>query len=130
VPTGKENPWVPAKKHYYEAIDGLSLPWDGCVWCNPPYGAATSKWLKRMHEHRNGVSLVFARTDTAWFHDYAAKADAILFVQKRIKFVDGLCATAGSGAGAGSMLIAWATKRYPRWLECRTLGCLSGSTMS
>lgn len=60
-----------------------------------------------MNEHRNGVSLVFARTDTKWYHDYVAKADAILFLRGRIAFVDGLGATGGSGAGCGSMLIAW-----------------------
>jgi len=40
-------------------------------------------------------------------HDYVAKADAILFLKGRIKFVDGLGVTGGSGAGAGSMLVAW-----------------------
>jgi len=60
-----------------------------------------------MHHHRNGIALVFARTDCAWFHDYCAKADAILFIQKRVKFVDGLGITSGNGAGSGSMLIAW-----------------------
>jgi hypothetical protein len=60
-----------------------------------------------MHEHRNGIALVFARTDTSWFHDYVAKADAILFLRGRIAFVDGLGATGGSGVGCGSMLIAW-----------------------
>ena len=60
-----------------------------------------------MHIHRNGIALVFARTDCAWFHNYVIQADTILFVQRRIKFVDGLGKTSGNGAGAGSMLIAW-----------------------
>ena len=100
-------PWIPAKQHYWEDIDGLALPWHGLVWCNPPYGKFTSAWLKKMSEHRNGVSLVFARTDCKWYHEYVAKADAILFLKGRIKFVDGLGVTGGSGAGAGSMLVAW-----------------------
>jgi hypothetical protein len=60
-----------------------------------------------MHEHRNGICLVFARTDCKWFHDYVVKADAILFLKGRIKFVDGLGVTGEAGAGSGSMLIAW-----------------------
>ena len=100
-------PWIPAKKHYCIADDGLASPWFGRVWLNPPYGRDTPKWLGKMHEHRNGIALVFARTDCRWYHDYIAKADAILFLKGRIKFVDGLGVTGGGGAGCGSMLIAW-----------------------
>jgi len=100
-------PWIPAKKHFDIHTDGLISDWQGSVWCNPPYGKFTPKWLEKMHHHRNGIALVFARTDCAWFHDYCAKADAILFIQKRVKFVDGLGVTSGNGAGSGSMLIAW-----------------------
>jgi len=100
-------PWVPTWRTYSEKDDGLTSPWAGRVWLNPPYGKHTGVWLKKMHEHRNGIALVFARTDCAWFHDYVAKSDAILFLRGRIKFVDGLGATGGGGAGSGSMLIAW-----------------------
>lgn len=99
--------WIPAKRRYSINDDGLAQPWDGRVWLNPPYGKQTPAWLKRMHEHRNGIALVFARTDCAWFHDYIANADAILFMRGRVRFVDGLCVSGGSGAGSGSMLVAW-----------------------
>lgn len=99
--------WIPAKKHYCLADDGLASPWVGNVWLNPPYGKHTIDWLKKMHKHRNGIALVFARTDTKWYHEVVAEADAILFMKGRIKFVDGLGVTGGGGAGAGSMLIAW-----------------------
>lgn len=100
-------PWIPTKNHYSLKDDGLNSHWNGNVWLNPPYGKNTSAWLEKMHNHRNGVSLVFSRTDCKWFHDYVAKADAILFLKGRVKFVDGLGVTGGSGAGCGSMLIAW-----------------------
>jgi len=106
APTGGV-PWIPAKKHYDIYTDGLISEWQGVVFLNPPYGKHTPKWLEKMHYHRNGIALVFARTDCAWFHDYCTKADAILFIQKRVKFVDGLGKTSGNGAGSGSMLIAW-----------------------
>ena len=99
--------WIPAKKYYTEADDGLAQPWSGLVWLNPPYGKHTSAWLAKMHQHRRGVALVFARTDCAWFHDVVIAADAILLLRGRIKFVDGLGATGGGGAGSGSMLVAW-----------------------
>jgi len=100
-------PWIPTKRRYTEVDDGLIQPWEECVWLNPPYGKHTSQWLEKMHNHRNGIALVFARTDCAWFHSFVAKADAILFLKGRVRFVDGLGLTKGQGAGSGSMLIAW-----------------------
>jgi len=101
-------PWIPAKEHYSIEDDGLTKCWQNKrVWLNPPYGKYTGTWLDKMHKHRNGVALVFARTDTAWYHDSVKNADAILFLRGRIKFVDGLGVTGGSGPGCGSMLIAW-----------------------
>lgn len=89
--------WIPAKAYYTEAVDGLNSPWLGRVWLNPPYGKHTAMWLKKMHDHRNGVALVFARTDCKWFHDYVVNADAILFMKGRVAFVDGLGKTGGGG---------------------------------
>jgi hypothetical protein len=106
APTGGV-PWIPVKNHYDIYSDGLISEWFGRVFLNPPYGKVTGAWLKKMHHYRNGIALIFARTDNAWYHDYVAKADAILFLKGRIKFVDGLGVSGGNGAGCGSMLIAW-----------------------
>jgi phage N-6-adenine-methyltransferase len=103
-------PWIPAKRYFDKEIDGLKQEWSGTVWCNPPYGRETTIWLERMSEHKDGIALVFARTDCKWFHDYVATADAIMFLKGRIKFVDGNGKTGGSGAGNGSMLVAWGEK--------------------
>lgn len=100
-------PWIPASNFYTIEDDGLTSDWFGRVWLNPPYGKHTKDWLKKMHGHRNGMALLFARTDCAWFHDYCKNANAILFLTGRIKFVDGLQVAGGGGAGSGSMLIAW-----------------------
>ena len=100
-------PWIPAKEYYTAQDNGLVLPLKGIVWLNPPYGTQTGDWLLKMHNHHNGIALVFARTDCRWFHDYVAKADLLLFLKGRISFVDGLNKTKSSGAGAGSMLAAW-----------------------
>jgi len=51
-------PWIPALKFYSKEDDGLSQPWQGNVWLNPPYGNETGKWLQRMHEHRQGCSCI------------------------------------------------------------------------
>lgn len=100
-------PWIPAKKVFTQAEDGLAQLWDGFIWCNPPYGKETGIWLEKMSAHRNGIALVFARTDCKWYHQYCRTADALLFKQGRISFVDGLNSTGNGGAGAGSLFVAW-----------------------
>lgn len=109
--------WVPAKKKYTVLDNGLMQPWAGLVWMNPPYGTDTPVWMKRLCEHGNGVALVFARTDTQWFHEYATKAHAICFVSGRIKFMkpDG---TEGGTPGAGSLLIGYGETAAQALKDC------------
>lgn len=86
--------------------DGLSKPWFGHVWLNPPYSAPL-EWMKRMAEHGDGVALIFARTETRWWQDHVfGRADEIRFLRGRLKFVreDG---TVGDSAPAPSALVAY-----------------------
>lgn len=100
-------PWIPARSHYTKADDGLTQPWHGRVWLNPPYGPGIDRWLQRFCEHRNGIALIFARTDTQWFHSYAARADAVCFTRGRIQFVSpGKASDNCGGPGCGSVLLA------------------------
>jgi hypothetical protein len=122
--------------HYALPQDGLRLPWPpGPIWCNPPYGKATREWLRRMGEHRNGMALVFARTDTEWYHETRQTADAILFLAGRVKFVDHTGAVPlvwsereqrwkESMPGVGSMLVAWGLEAVEALYRCRDLGHL------
>ena len=78
--------------HYTKDDDGLSQKWTGSVWCNPPYGREIGKWIaKAASTHEGGVivCLVPARTDTAWWHDYATKATEVRFIRGRLHFGDG-----------------------------------------
>lgn len=118
-PSGIE--WIPAKRRYSIHDDGLAQPWCGCVWLNPPYGKHTPAWLERMHNHRNGIALVFARTDCAWFHEYVAQADAILFLRGRVKFVDGLCVTGGGAQGVVLCLLRGVWNVSQHWNVCAIL---------
>lgn len=70
--------------------DGLKQRWAGTVWCNPPYGRAIGKWVRKAYESWKGgttvVMLLPARTDTKWFHDYIYKQAEVIFVKGRLKF--------------------------------------------
>lgn len=76
--------------------DGLSRDWSGqVVFCNPPYGRAIAKWVKKCHDEakKEGtkvVMLIPARTDTSYFHDYIYhSASEIRFIRGRLRFNDG-----------------------------------------
>lgn len=102
---GPDKCCVPAKQHYTES--GLLRPWHGRVWLNPPYGDETEAWLQKLAQHGNGIALVFARTDTLWFHTIAVHADAVCFLVGRIAFIDGKTGRKAGNSGCGSMLLAW-----------------------
>src|SRR5262249_36154448 len=81
-----------AKVYYTEADDGLSLPWFGTVFMNPPYNRSLSRWTaKAKAEVEQGnaemvVGLIPARTDTAYWHRDIAGAASVLFLKGRLKF--------------------------------------------
>ena len=77
------------ENYFSPEVDGLKQDWTGVCWMNPPYGREIGKWMKKaLESSRNGatvVCLVPARTDTAWWHDYAMKGE-IEFIRGRLKF--------------------------------------------
>lgn len=70
--------------------DALVQEWRGCVWCNPPYGYGVVRWVKKAYEESERgnlvVMLIPARTETAWWHDYAMKAKEIRLIRGRLMF--------------------------------------------
>jgi hypothetical protein len=107
---GKGKDHVPANIRYTKTEDGLVQPWQGMVWCNPPYGKYTAAWMKRMKEHNNGIALIFARTGTKWWHNYVPSTSLICFISGRLSFVNGITGKLGSSAGADSVLLAWGSE--------------------
>lgn len=81
-------PWVPAPRHIWER--SLEQEWRGFIWMNPPFGARNGlvPWLEKFFDHGNGIALVPDRTSAPWWQVFAPKADAILFVSPKIKFMD------------------------------------------
>ena len=77
------------KVHYTKEDDGLAQEWSGVCWMNPPYGREIKAWMRKAYEESfkgvKVVCLVPARTDTAWWHDYAAKG-RVCFIRGRLRF--------------------------------------------
>ena len=68
------------------------------IWLNPPYSRSLYKWIEKAYtESKKGCTvavLVFARTDTRWWHDFVLPhAYKIYFIKGRLRFGN---ATAGA----------------------------------
>lgn len=87
--------------------DGGLREWWGKTYMNPPY-SDVSDWMEhanQQHQHGNTdliVALVFARSSTQWFHNYATEADVLCFVEGRLTF-----GGAENSAPAPSMVAVW-----------------------
>ena len=83
------------KDYYTPDDDGLSNPWRGGVWCNPPYGREISAWVRKGYEesrkdYNNFVLMLLpARTDTKWWWDWVQGKAQLFFVKGRIRFNEG-----------------------------------------
>ena len=105
-----EMPWRTASVMVSLPTDGLSLDWScyGLTFMNPPYGPETGRWLEKMAGHGNGIALVFARTETKMFHEWAwRRASSMLFLEGRIHFHRPDGTRAPFNAGAPSVLVGY-----------------------
>lgn len=120
--TSTARPFDTAAKHYTIKEDGLSQPWVGFVWMNPPYSDPLP-WMRKMADHDNGIALVFARTETSWFRSQVwARASALLFLDKRVGFLrpgdkSAVRAQGGHGGGSPSVLVGYGDDAAGRLLR-------------
>ncbi len=102
-------PWETATVMYHyesEEDNGLRLPWEGRVWCNPPFSEITP-WAEEMFVHGDGIMLVPAKSpETKWGQNVLKTGDAFLFLAGRIAFCypDG---TQSTGKWSPHMLVAY-----------------------
>ena len=97
--------WIPAER--FISANSLEKEWDGFIWMNAPFGGRNGlvPWLKKFFEHSNGIALTPDRTSAPWWQEYAAKADAVLFVAPKIKFI-GADGNQGKSPSDGTSLMA------------------------
>jgi hypothetical protein len=112
-PGADRTPWIPARS--FITHDSLSVPWHGYVWMNAPFGArgALEPWLQKFTEHADGIALVPDRTSAPWWQRYAPRADVILFVAPKIKFLD-VNGTPGKWPAQGTCLLQSASAAVRR----------------
>lgn len=119
----RRNAPVRARTYFTMEDNGLALSWFGTVFINPPYGRAIVNWIaKARDEVNNGnakmvISLVPARTDTKWWHNYIVGYADVFLLQGRLKFGKG-----GQSAPFPSALIIWGASKgiIPKFKESLT----------
>jgi hypothetical protein len=84
--------------------DGLSIDWGGRVWLNPPYGADAVHWVRKLETHGNGIALIFARFDAAWFQGLIER-NGVFLMAGRVRFLKADGTESKNTAGAPSCLI-------------------------
>ena len=75
---------------YSPPIDGCEEPWEAAaVFCNPPYGEAKDRWVKRCISEgaeRRVVLLIPSHTETKIFQRALNACQSVLFIKARLRF--------------------------------------------
>jgi phage N-6-adenine-methyltransferase len=78
---------TPCHAYYTQADNGLTSPWHGTVWMNPPFSSANN-WVYKWLDHGDGIALVpFSKS--RWFERLWKEAHALILPPIRTEFVQG-----------------------------------------
>ena len=103
---------VKAKTYFIKEMDGLTLPWNGTVFCNPPYERGiTELWIKKCHsEHKAGrasliIALLAARPETKAWNTWIKNSADIFFLRKRLRYYEN--GVKGNACPFPSAIVVW-----------------------
>jgi site-specific DNA-methyltransferase (adenine-specific) len=111
------------KKYFTKERDGLRQDWDKhVVFCNPPYGRAVGKWVRKCYEASFKGALVVlvipARLDTAWYHAYVKDKSEEFPLKGRVAF-DPPPGKKQNGAPFPTMIVVYGRRDNRRLMMCQ-----------
>ena len=120
----KANKIVKAKKYFTKKDDGLKQKWDARrIFLNPPYSRGVlAKFVDKFIEStgegddyriREGIILVANNTEASWFQKLLKCSAKVVFLNKRVRFLDSNLKPLGSSPVQGSVIFARLGLRWP-----------------
>ena len=110
-PCADDGKHIPSQLHYTAKDDGLSKPWHGRIFFNPPY-SCPGKWVAWFLQEyaalrvTEAIALLPAATDTNWLSP-VLKTQPVCFWKGRIKFLDENYKPMRQGARQSHVLVYW-----------------------
>lgn len=114
---------VEAAQRYTAADDGLSKPWLGNVWLNPPYSDPLP-FVRRLADHcdehrAEGIALVKHDHTTRWWDVIDRRAAAVCYLRDRVRFhrptPDGAIATCAAPFPSSVAYFGFHAQGFDRW---------------
>ena len=76
APIDPEMRSVPAKRYLTVLDDGLTTPWVGRVWCNPPYSGSTP-WVEKWAAHEGEGMILVPAVKSRWIGTLLAATEVM-----------------------------------------------------
>lgn len=121
-PIGQRTPDLSRMTRYYPEDDGLSRPWLGRVYCNPPWGRGVTHWVKKaLREHEllahvtEAILALPAATQTKWFAPLFKYP--ICFARGRCFFIDSGTGTVPENGGPTPVAYVYLGPRIDRFRD-------------
>jgi site-specific DNA-methyltransferase (adenine-specific) len=74
-------------RYYTKEENGLAQPWEGVIWCNPPYGKDELNWVIKAISCKNKVVMLLpVKTSTDCWHDFIVPFGKVTFIRDKLKF--------------------------------------------
>jgi hypothetical protein len=84
--SGRQEESLAKRQYTFPHDNGLLLPWEGDVFCNPPFSELAS-WIDRFLLHGRGVMLVPARVEVGWFWKLWHNCSAIFLTKGPVRYI-------------------------------------------
>ncbi len=110
--------WIKANTYYTKDDDGMSLPWFGRVWLNPPFGD-TARWVERLEAEyfcgnvTEALLLVNSNHGYKWYENLWRRWP-VCCLRERVRFVN-KSGVQGGQAKRGQTIVYIYQRDYSRF---------------